>query len=424
MEKEKVLHVLITSFLDVWSMGNERGAPSFFNTIYGFADAGHKVSLVLPKRSGDTIELNHAEKTEFIHKNVKIFRISIPLLHYGKKGIIGMIFRKLSGFQFAFRAAKFCVANSEMKQIDVIYGHEDFGIAAGYLFNRSYKRAKFVSRMKGIALFCMWKRLVTFKDALSLLSDTFRLIAIRLPCNLFIMTNDGSNGDQFLQRLGVSNLKIKFLKNGIYKSRVPIKIKSSYCRNLNIPENSFLMLSACRLDSGKGVDLTIKSLPGIVEAHANCIFLIIGDGVERNNLEQLARHCNIEEHVVFLGAQTHQETLEWISICDLFVSTNHYSNLSNQVFEAMWSMKCVITIDFCATSSVIQHLETGYLIDRSDDKLLTRGIVKLIDDSNLRLKLAEAAHHFVNDNFDTWEQRIEKEVKIVEKLSRILFVFH
>src|SRR5690606_10170751 len=84
-------------------------------------------------------------------------------------------------------------------------------------------------------------------------------------------------------------------------------------------ENEFIFLTVGNLIKTKGHDLTLKAFKEILDKKEDARLLIIGDGSEKNNLLTLANNLGIKEKVNFLGTKSHEEVMEYISICDVFV---------------------------------------------------------------------------------------------------------
>jgi glycosyltransferase involved in cell wall biosynthesis len=68
------------------------------------------------------------------------------------------------------------------------------------------------------------------------------------------------------------------------------------------------------------------------------------------------------------------------------------------------------------TGNFVTHNETGILLEPDKLELLPSAIVTLLQDDALRNRLGENALRYAHQNFQTWEERVQAEVTLVEGL--------
>jgi GalNAc-alpha-(1->4)-GalNAc-alpha-(1->3)-diNAcBac-PP-undecaprenol alpha-1,4-N-acetyl-D-galactosaminyltransferase len=151
-----------------------------------------------------------------------------------------------------------------------------------------------------------------------------------------------------------------------------------------------IILAAGRFDTYKGFDLLIRSCGEIFKENKEWSLVILGDGPERNKLEQLSKNYNIEDQVSLPGRVRDIE--EWMKNASIFASCSRIEGFPNVVLEAM-GMGCAVISTDCnyGPSDIIENNLNGLLfpVDSADD--LTDAIVKLISDSELRKSLGREA---------------------------------
>lgn len=89
-----------------------------------------------------------------------------------------------------------------------------------------------------------------------------------------------------------------------------LKLKQKYADNLVIGTSS-------RLAGFKRVDRLISVFSEYIKLNSKTLLVIVGDGVERQNLEQQVLELKIEKHVIFEGYQ--QEVATYQSVFDVCV---------------------------------------------------------------------------------------------------------
>ena len=96
------------------------------------------------------------------------------------------------------------------------------------------------------------------------------------------------------------------LKNIVSKEEFYDKIQVIH-NGVDIPHFSYIeenkeyieVLSVGNLLKIKGIDLNIRALKPLMEKYENLIYTIIGDGIERANLEALCEELNIKKELNF-----------------------------------------------------------------------------------------------------------------------------
>ena len=91
-------------------------------------------------------------------------------------------------------------------------------------------------------------------------------------------------------------------------------------RRLSISENDFVVLSLGRLAKEKNVDEIIRN---VAEMDSEGIkMVIVGDGPDRERLENLAKECNLANKVIFAGMVEPDKVNEYYQLADVFVSAS------------------------------------------------------------------------------------------------------
>lgn len=393
MEKK----ILIISNLAIWSMGPNKGASSFWQTIQSYTNNGWKVFLI----SGcDTLEYNVINT----NSNIELIQFDAKLL----KRLFGI--RKLGFFAkllwwIYLQSKAFVVAVLIMRKekIDVFYGYELMGVPAAKLLSVLYKKPV-ISRFQGTIL-CPWIDKPFWK-----LRFWEHVLALTIPTDLLIMTNDGTRGDRVLDALRVNPEKVRFWLNGVDlpKSVGDIE-KKKLKEKLGIKEDDKILLTISRLVGWKKVDRTIKAMPAIIKKYPKTKLLIVGEGPERKCLIKMVSDLKLEDCVLFTGAVSRDELSTYYNIADIFISLYDLSNVGNPLLEAMSYGKCIVTLDVGDTKEFIKHDYNGILIKSDGLGNLADYVVELLKDNGKCERLGKNAKKFAEESFWTWQERMDAE---------------
>src|SRR5690606_10318268 len=95
--------------------------------------------------------------------------------------------------------------------------------------------------------------------------------------------------------------------------------------------DSKVIISAGRLVPWKGFSLLIKILPVL----PGWKLVIVGDGPEMSNLLALAKGLKVEDRVIFAGALSKTELIEFLQKSEIFILNTSFESFSFQTVEAM-----------------------------------------------------------------------------------------
>jgi N-acetyl-alpha-D-glucosaminyl L-malate synthase BshA len=120
--------------------------------------------------------------------------------------------------------------------------------------------------------------------------------------------------------------------------------------------------------------------------------LMIGDGPERQNTEDLCRKMNICNDIRFLGKQDQME--EILNITDLFILPSQYESFGLAALEAMACGVPVISSNAGGLPEINIHGKTGFLAEVGDvDTMAAHAIHILEDDERLQQFKENALAH-------------------------------
>jgi phosphatidylinositol alpha-1,6-mannosyltransferase len=162
------------------------------------------------------------------------------------------------------------------------------------------------------------------------------------------------------------------------------------------------ILTVCRLtkdDDYKGVDSVIKSLPAVVKECGPVSYRVVGEGDDVPRLSSLADELGVSSYITFVGALKEHELRNEYQQCSLFVMPSEGEGFGIVFLEAMAHGKPVIGGAHGGTTSVIEHEESGLLVNRRDVDSLAHSITRILKDDELRGRLGRAGKERVRRDF-------------------------
>ncbi len=167
-----------------------------------------------------------------------------------------------------------------------------------------------------------------------------------------------------------------------------------------------------RLDDEKRINVLLEAV-AILSDHPDLVVELVGDGSERENLENLANSLGIGNRVKFLGHVTDAELPSIYERSTVFVMPSIAELQSIATMEAMASGRPVIGADAMALPHLVHDGDNGYLFRPNDanDLAAKLRLVLEADDAEL-LRLSENSLHLIQAH------DIDRTVSIFQNLYR------
>ena len=245
-----------------------------------------------------------------------------------------------------------------------------------------------------------------------------QLLAFRNPVDRYIVLDDGTRGNEALERIGVPPDRIVFLPNGMDVEWADVAVdRAAARREFGLPPDGILAVTLSRLVQSKRVDLFLDAAARVRGGgSSNVSFVVAGDGPEREALEAHTRRLELDGDVVFTGAVLHDDVVRLFKACDIFVGTNELTNMSLPPCEAILCGLPVVAFDVAATAEIVRDGETGVLVADGDVAGLATAIASLATDETKRRALAAGAARFGREYFVSWEERVRMETDLFETM--------
>ncbi len=170
----------------------------------------------------------------------------------------------------------------------------------------------------------------------------------------------------------------------------------------NVDADRTLVVCSCRANAVKGVDYLLRAfdtLHGQIPGGANHPVLIyIGDGPQRDELENIRNALSSRESIIFLGYQANaSQLLMEADIC--IVPSVWHDAFPLSVLEPMAAGKPVIATAVGGIPEMIEDGVTGLLVPPADDLALSSAIGRLLSDRGLAERIGAAARQRVAERF-------------------------
>ena len=190
---------------------------------------------------------------------------------------------------------------------------------------------------------------------------------------------------------GVDPHKFKPMRQNLEKIR----------RELKVRKNQRVVLGVGRLVAKKGFRYLIEAAPLILKKHPNTVFVVTGEGEQKNILEELSVKLKVARNFRFPGRINYKDLVNYYNFADVFILPSirdEEGNLDDQsvsVVEAMACGKPVITTNFPGYSLVVSQNKNGYLVDEKNPGQISAVVNKLLKSRRLMIEMGKKGRETV-----------------------------
>ncbi|MGD9644095.1 MAG: glycosyltransferase family 4 protein [Pirellulales bacterium] len=155
-----------------------------------------------------------------------------------------------------------------------------------------------------------------------------------------------------------------------------------------------------RLFHLKGHEYLIAAAEQVVARDPRVRFLLVGDGILRDQLTAEIARRGLADKFCFAGLVPPTEIPAYLGAMDLLVHTSLREGLARTLPQALLAGKPVVSYDIDGAREVVLPGETGYLLPPQSVEPLAGAIVDLAADPALRERLGSAGRERCRQRFD------------------------
>ncbi|WGS65025.1 glycosyltransferase [Marinitoga aeolica] len=227
------------------------------------------------------------------------------------------------------------------------------------------------------------------------------------------------NIKELLVSYGVPDEHIVVIPTGIDTEKFNKKIEWNIKEEYGILPEEKILLFVGRLGPEKNIDFLIKVFHKVSYEEKNVKLIIVGDGVERNKLEELVVELDMHDKVIFTGGQPRERVLDAYKQADLFIFASYTETQGLVVLESMAAGTPVVALGKMGVYDLLNHENAGgIMLKELNEDDFAHEIIRVLKDEKLYEKLSKNAIDFVKKNYSI-EVSVNKILNVYKSLLNI-----
>ena len=149
-----------------------------------------------------------------------------------------------------------------------------------------------------------------------------------------------------------------------------------------------VLMTVARLWSGdpyKGVDVTIRALPEIIQSFPQVKYLVIGRGDDQPRLAQLAEDLRVSDRVIFAGFVSTEALADHYRLADAYIMPSQ-EGFGIVYLEAMACGVPVLSGDADGSADPLQDGELGWRVPHRDPAAVAAACIEILKGEDPRCK--------------------------------------
>lgn len=189
-------------------------------------------------------------------------------------------------------------------------------------------------------------------------------------------------------------------------------LDSAPCRSIS--HGGLELIYVGRLVPYKACDLALRGAAPLLRQD-RARLTIVGDGPERQGLEELTKFLGIEKVVSFCGWRSHSETMQLLQKADVLVFPSVREFGGGVAFEALALGVVPVVVDFGGPGDIV-HTDVGYKVVLTNEEDIVTQIEKILSelehDRTLLDKLRREGMRYARENL-SWDAKAQTVTQIL-----------
>lgn len=215
------------------------------------------------------------------------------------------------------------------------------------------------------------------------------------------LANSKAIADVTRQLEGATGKQMEVIYNGMYLDKfrsITPQMRASQRALWQIKDDELLIGIVANLRPVKNIDSLIISASTLTKKFENLKFVVIGEGPQRDSLQQQIDSFSLMDRVKLAGR--YENIIPCLSAFDIGVLCSKSEGFSNSLIEYMAAGLPVVASDVGGNAEAVNHGKTGLIYSLTDPHGLSQALTQLIEKRKFAKEMAGRAKKEAFDKYD------------------------
>ena len=225
---------------------------------------------------------------------------------------------------------------------------------------------------------------------------------------------------KYLIEKNIDESKIHVIENGANTDLFKPFDKQTVQREMGLDQACQYVCFVGNFAPWQGLEYLIQAAP-LVLKKISAKFLIVGDGIVREQLEKMVTELGMDDSFIFTGLVLYEDVPKYINASDVCVAPfvkarNEKIGLSPlKLYEYLACGKSVVASNIKGVGDILENSNSGISVAPDDPNELAENIIKLLTDIQLREQMGNNGRKLAVNNY-SWETTSKKTIEVFESI--------
>jgi glycosyltransferase involved in cell wall biosynthesis len=156
-----------------------------------------------------------------------------------------------------------------------------------------------------------------------------------------------------------------------------------------------------RLGPEKRLPLILAAFARVVKELPEARLVLVGDGPLRSEVEVMTRRLGLESNIIRTGRLSAEGVVKWMQAADAFLLVSEVEGLPCSLIEAMSVGLVPVVSEIPAHTQIVRQDENGIIVELGNEESTARGLLRVLENPELRERLGSAARKLMIERFAT-----------------------
>jgi len=232
-----------------------------------------------------------------------------------------------------------------------------------------------------------------------------------------IVTISNYSLQKIQQHYGIDKGKVRIVPNGVDVEKFKPSDAAAAKRQFGLGSEPCVLFVGSLIPR-KGLPLLVEAAKKVVKEKADVKFVIAGEGPLKEQLTDVLKRANLLGNFLFFGRIKEQVLPTLYNCADVFVLPSIQEGQGIVLLEAQACGKPAVAFNIGGVNEAVCNRETGLLFDVGNVDGLADGLLELLSDEPLRLKMGAEGRKFVSQNF-TWRLCAQRMLSVYREVLAV-----